>query len=166
MKCNVLSCAFNDNKCLKDDEAILSEGGNGLYCNCYEEKLSVKVSRFKLIEANIKGSTEIIVMSTSSESIFYLIEEILSEAEKQYNKIPNKLLFDHTCNIGTADIARYLEVEIENNKIIKITKIIDSELRKELKTITCRELMANHSFIDSSILTSTQSKMIKKGVVI
>lgn len=166
MKCNIFSCEYNNEKCIKDDEVIFSEGGDGIYCNCYKEKLSIKISRFKLIEANINDLSYIIVMATSYEKFSNLIKEILDEIKKKYNKEPNKLIFDYTCSLGTKDKLRYLEVDVNNYKITNAVSIEDIELKKELKKITCNELKNNHIYMKRSILTSTQVKMIEKGVII
>lgn len=166
MICNVLNCEYNNKICLKDDEVILSEGGEGIYCNCYKEKLSIKTSKFKLIEININNSKQIIVMATSYEKFSNLIKEILDEVKEKYNKEPKKLIFDYTCSLGTKNKLRYLEVDINDSKIANVVSIEDSELIKELKKITCNELKNNHSYMNNSILSSTQVKMIEKGLII
>lgn len=166
MKCKVLSCEYNNVNCLKANEAELLEGGDGLYCSCYKEKKSIKLSRFKIVEITVDSRQELVVVSLNYRGVANLLEEVLDEINNIYGLIPANLIFDCTCSRGTKNHYRYYTAQIKNNRAVNILAVEDELLLRQLKEITCRELAKNPNCLDSSILTSAQKKMILKGIVI
>ena len=76
---------------------------------------------------------------------------------------PGTILVDQILHVGNTD-KRFMEFqytgnEIKNGDFVNIKK--DSKIRK----LTC-DFLNNTGLIDSSILTSIQTRMIKKGIVI
>ena len=166
MKCNISSCEYNNGECTRLDEVILTECGEGLYCNLYDEKQTIKASRFKLIETKFKNEDILVVMSLSYKGLSGLTKEILKEVNNLYGSKYKTLIFDCTCFLGTKDEYRYHLLEIVSDNFVRPSVIMDEVLLRELKTLTCKELNANPNIMESSILTSLQKKMILKGVVI
>lgn len=166
MKCNVLNCEYNNGQCTRLDEVIIGENGEGLYCNLYEEKESIKKSRFKLIETKFKDEDLLIVMSLSYRGLSILKKEILKEITKLYGTKYKRIIFDNTCSYGIKSEYRYHFLEITESNIVRPTIIVDEILLRTLKTITCDVLNKNSNIMENSILTSTQTKMILKGIVI
>ena len=168
MKCKVLSCEFNNGKCLKSNDAELLEGGDGLYCSCYEEKKTIKLSKFKILEKTINSKKEIIVMMLTRKGTSGLNKLILEEINKKYKykAMPKTLIFDCTCSTGTKAPYRYYSVKIENNKIVNPNVVYDASMLLKLKEITCKELLRNPKNLENSILTLVQKKMILKGFII
>ena len=141
-------------------------GGDGIYCECYMEKISIKLSKFKIIENNINGKVVIVVMATSYEGLSGLLEIAFKEIRKQFGNNIDTVILDNTCSLGTKNSSRYLKVDIEDDHMKNTEDIKDVLLLKQLKEITCKELLNNNNYLKSSILTSTQVKMIEKGLVI
>lgn len=166
MKCNVFSCEYNNGECNRLDEVILSESSEGLYCNLYDEKQIIKASRFKLIETKFKNEDKLVVMSLSYKGLSGLTKEILKEVYHLYDLKYKSLIFDCTCFLGTKDEYRYHLLEIVGDNLVKPSVIADDVLLKELKSLTCKEFIENPQILENSILTSTQKKMIQKGIVI
>ena len=115
---------------------------------------------YKIVPLEDEQKYIYLVIICNSNSPYDYISDIAKNLDAENTGI---ILVDQILHVGNTE-KRFMEFqyngsEIKNGDFVNIKK--DSKIRK----LTC-DFLNNTGLIDGSILTSIQSRMIKKGIVI
>jgi hypothetical protein len=178
LKCNVKQCENNkNNKCLLEEVEInlCQDEYEYAYCNKYKESLDSLRENYWLIKNNNMEICEhnYIIFSNNvdtmpSNCFESIIEDLIND--KNVGKV--KVLIDNLLARGNSEDERYIEFVIDCDKKDIASNSFGSDtfrFYKEHKNNELRKFCAGFyknypEYIESSILTSVQKRMILKGL--
>ncbi len=117
------------------------------------------MNKYEIIKTPQMDYSALVILYTS-DSLFFFVNELIEDLEAK--NISGNVLIDQIMHSGNNDerfILLRLNEKKENYKYIPISK------KSEYRILSCSHLRKK-DIINNSILSSTQSKMIKKGLVI
>lgn len=167
MKCEVFDCTYNnDTKCLNMDNVIIHPCEDGFWCGGFKEKLESKLRTVHISKEIISGNESIILRNTGIEVFSYYMDEILKELERLFGYKPEHVYFDTTLRNGFKNSNRFCKVFLDKNgKCIKHEPIhSNTETYKELKLLCCNFIREDSNRLNYPTITSTQRKLIEKGL--
>lgn len=116
---------------------------------------------FKVINLNNDPEYSALVIMCMPESPYKCIDNIA----QQLSSIPNdaKILIDELLHVGNTE-KRYIEFTMKNGKLIS-GKIVSIPKTSNNRILSC-DFLKDSNLLESSIISSIQYRMIKKGITI
>jgi len=169
INCENIQCKHNiNNDCINKSISIsLDCDNNEAICTNYEEKEEIIRNNYHIIELPSNYSKADYIVIIRSEKVCYdYWEYINNDINKLTNKNPIHIIVDHTLHNGIKSLDRFILITIDKNKENYPCSIFNTTKNSPIRKISCNYFRNQPQLLEYSLLTSSQKKMLSKGIIL